>query len=178
MSDPARRTPPDGLEIRLLNSKDPTVISAAFNKLGWNKPVERYERYFSRQNEGLQDVLVATVEKEFAGYVPVLWKSGYKPFADVGIPEINDFNVLPKFRRKGVGTALLDEAERRAKERSDVVGIGVGMTSDYGAAQRMYPKRGYVPDGRGLTQEGIPVVHNQPIRVNDSTVLWFTKKLR
>ncbi len=162
----------------MLNSADPRIISAAFGKLGRSKPIEQYERYLSRQSQGLQDVLVATVEKEFAGYVTVLWKSGYKPFAEVGIPEINDFSVLPKFRRKGIGTALLGEAECRVEERSTVVGIGVGMTSDYGAAQRMYPKRGYVPDGRGLTQEGIPVVHDQPIRVNDSTVLWFTKKLR
>ena len=177
MSNPATRTLPHGFEIRMLNSADPRIISAAFDKLGRSKPIEQYERYLSRQSQGLQDFLVATVEKEFAGYVTVLWKSGYKPFAEAGIPEINDFSVLPKFRRKGIGTALLGEAECRVEERSTVVGIGVGMTSDYGAAQRMYPKRGYVPDGRGLTQEGIPVVHDQPIRVNDSTVLWFTKIL-
>jgi hypothetical protein len=35
-------------------------------------------------------------------------------------------------------------------ERSDVVGLGVGLYPDYGTAQRMYVRRGYLPDGRGV----------------------------
>jgi GNAT superfamily N-acetyltransferase len=98
--------------------------------------------------------------------VTVVWKSTYPPFAGADIPEINDFNVLPSFRRRGIGTALLDAAEGAVAERSDVVGIGIGMTADYGQAQRMYPKRGYVPDGRGLTQNGQVVKFRQPIVVD------------
>ena len=52
------------------------------------------------------------------------------------------------------------------------------MTPDYGAAQKMYVLRGYVPDGRGLTQNFDPVRYKQPIVVDGSTVLWFTKDLK
>ena len=33
-----------------------------------------------------------------------------------------------------------------------VIGIGVGLTPDYAAAQHLYPKLGYVPDGLGTHQ--------------------------
>ena len=86
-----------------------------------------------------------------AAIVTICWHSTYAPFAETGIPEIQDFNVLPEFRRRGIGTRLMDRAEQRVARRCDTVGIGVGMYADYGHAQRLYVLRGYVPDGRGLT---------------------------
>ncbi len=65
------------------------------------------------------------------------------------IPEIQDLNVLPPFRRKGIATMLLDRAEAEVACRSDVVGIGVGLHPGYNDAQRLYVKRGYIPDGLG-----------------------------
>ncbi len=41
--------------------------------------------------------------------------------------------------------ALMDAAEARAAERSAIVGLGVGLYADYGSAQRMYARRGYLP---------------------------------
>jgi GNAT superfamily N-acetyltransferase len=94
-----------------------------------------------------------------------------------GIPEIQDFNVLPRFRRRGIGTRLMDEAEQKVSERSGVAGIGVGMSPDYGAAQRLYVLGGYVPDGRGLTSNGSTVRQGDEITVNDRMVLYLTKTL-
>ena len=74
-------------------------------------------------------------------------------------------------------SALLDTAESWILERSAVARLGVGMTADYGQTQRMYPKRGYVPGGRVLTQYREVVKFGQSIAVSDSTVLWFTKDL-
>jgi ribosomal protein S18 acetylase RimI-like enzyme len=51
--------------------------------------------------------------------------------------------VLPRYRRQAIGTKLMDEAERLILERSPIIGIGVGLDSDCGAAQRLYVKRGY-----------------------------------
>ena len=121
---------------------------------------------------------MAELDGALAGYVTVEWESKYQPFSTGGIPEIVDLNVLPRLRRKGIGTALLSAVEAKIGKRSDVAGIGVGMTPDYGPAQRLYPKRGYVPDGRGLTQNRQAVKFRQPIVVDDSTVLWFTKDLK
>lgn len=166
----------DGLEIRPLRDDDPEVISAALAAVGWDKPVAQYENYLDEQREGTRDVLVATVDGGYAGYVTVRWESPYEPFG--GIPEIQDFNVLPELRRRGIGSALMDAAEALVAERSPVVGIGVGLYPDYGQAQRMYVRRGYVPDGRGLIYDGRQVAPMETIRNDDSATLMFTKQLR
>ena len=152
-------------------------MAKAFRAVGWDKPMSQFERYLEEHENGSRHVLVTEVQGEFAGYVTVIWESGYQPFKDEGIPEIQDFNVLPKFRNKGIGSTLLDQAESLVSERSDVVGIGVGLYADYGSAQRLYVKRGYVPDGRGITCEGEPVKPGDEVRVDDALVLHFTKGL-
>jgi len=89
-----------------------------------------------------------------------------------------DFNVLPQFRRQGIGTQLLDKAESEIAIVSSTAGIGVGMTPDYGAAQRLYAVRGYVPDGRGLHYRGHYIKYGQEITVDDNLALYLTKELR
>jgi GNAT superfamily N-acetyltransferase len=166
----------EALEIRPLRAGDPEMISGAMTAIGWNKPLSQYERYLAEQRAGTRDILVATVDGEYAGYVTVRWESPYEPFG--GIPEIQDFNVLPKLRRRGIGTALMDAAEALVAERSAVVGIGVGLYPDYGQAQRMYVRRGYLPDGRGLIYDGRQVAPMETIRNDDAATLMFTKQLR
>ncbi len=171
------------LTIRPLEPADIAPIAAAFAALGWDKPASQYEKYLSEQEAGQRVVLVAHsgVQNlpilDFAGYVTICWQSHYSPFREQNIPEIMDFNVLPQFRRQGIGSRLMDTAEKRVATVGSVVGIGVGMTADYGAAQRMYVKRGYVPDGRGLFSRGAPVLYGQTVPVDDDLVLYFTKNL-
>jgi GNAT superfamily N-acetyltransferase len=161
--------------IQILNQSDIQPIADAFAKLGWHKPVSIYERYLAEQAAGDRVVLVAWVDLDFAGYVTICWESPYPFFWQAGIPEIVDLNVLPRFRRQGIGSRLLDAAENQIAVRSETVGIGVGMTADYGAAQIMYIKRGYIPDGRGLMRNGKPVAYGKKIIMDDSLTLYFTK---
>jgi GNAT superfamily N-acetyltransferase len=163
------------MEIRALQPRDPPVIAAAFAELGWPKPVEQYERYLEEQTAGTRDILVAWVDSQYAGYVTIRWESPYQPFN--GIPEIQDFNVLPNLRRQGIGTALMDAAEALVATRSPTVGIGVGLYPDYGNAQRLYVRRGYLPDGRGLIYDGRQVAPMETVRNDDSLTLMFTKQL-
>ena len=166
------------LLVRPLGADDPERISRAFEPLGWNESVEKYTRYLTEQADGLRVVLVAESEGAFAGYLSVVWDSGYPPFREREIPEIKNFVVLPAFRRRGVGTALMDAAEALAAERGSIVGIGVGMEPDYGPAQAMYFGRGYVPDARGLTSHREHVVWGDTVKVDDDLVLYSTKRLR
>lgn len=171
------------LTIRPLEPADIVPIATAFAVLGWEKPASQYEKYLSEQESGDRVVLVALLGVqnlqilEFAGYVTISWRSGYPSFREQNIPEIMDFNVLPQFRRQGIGSRLMDVAEQRVANMVSMVGIGVGMTADYGTAQRMYVKRGYVPDGRGLFSRGAPVQYGQTVAVDDDLVLYFTKNL-
>lgn len=165
-------------KIRLLKRSDIPEIVRAFHELSWNKPASQYERYLAQQEVGVRNVYVAFVEGQFAGYLTICWESSYEPFFVSSIPEIVDFNVLPKFRRMGVGTRLMDQAEREIIKVSPIAGIGVGMTSDYGAAQRLYVMRGYIPDGRGLHWKDHSVHYHEHIIVDDDLALYLTKELK
>jgi hypothetical protein len=72
----------------------------------------------------------------------------------------------------------MDEVEKRIFKRSKEAGLGVGLYADYSAAQQMYIRRGYVPDGRGLMYNNKPASPGQAVLVNDELVLFFTKKRR
>lgn len=115
-----------------------------------------YERCLERVAERTMIVLIA-VDMESgrdAGYCLLNYSAKYAPFRKLGIPEIQDLNVLPEFRRRGAGRGLIVAAERlAASEGHEEIGIGVGLDSSFGAAQRLYVKMGYVPDGLGVTYD-------------------------
>jgi len=165
------------LQIRLLQQGDIQLITAAFAKLGWDKPAAQYAHYLIEQETGDRVVLVAFMDSVFAGYITILWESPYPFFWKDGIPEIVDFNILPNYRRRGIGTQLMNEAERRIAVRAPIAGIGVGMTGDYGAAQVLYVKRGYIPDGRGLVRGGKPLEYGEQVTIDDDLALYFSKSL-
>ncbi|HEU4745391.1 MAG TPA: GNAT family N-acetyltransferase [Anaerolineales bacterium] len=164
--------------IRPLEINDIPEIAKAFKELGWNKPASQYERYLAQQELGVRDVYVAFVDGQFAGYLTICWESSYRPFLVNSIPEIVDFNVLPKFRRMRIGTQLMDKAESEIAKVSPVAGIGVGMTGDYGAAQKLYILRGYIPDGRGLHWRDHHVHYREDVTVDDDLALYLTKELK
>lgn len=168
----------ENISIRNLQTKDCQIIADAFAEQGWDKPLEIYQRYFEEQQKGIRKVLVAFYKGEFAGYLTIVPQSDYPPFAKKGIPEIVDFNVLMKFQKQKIGTKLMDVAEKFISETSDFAGIGVGLFSDYGNAQRLYIKRGYVPDGRGIFQNGKFLKYGDEVLIDDGLALYFTKKLR
>jgi GNAT superfamily N-acetyltransferase len=165
------------VQIRTLREDDAERISAAFAGIGWRKPVAQYLRYLDEQAAASVVVLVAEVGGDFAGYLKVAWRSGYAPFAEDGTPEIQDLNVLPGYRRRGVASRLMDRAEALIAERSAEAGIGVGLHPGYNAAQRMYVLRGYVPDARGVTWRGAQVAEGQTVVMDDDLVLHLTKRL-
>lgn len=57
------------------------------------------------------------------------------------------------------------------------IGLGVGLYADYGAAQRLYVRRGYMPDGAGLTWNNEPAEAGAMVRVDDDLLLWLHKPL-
>jgi GNAT superfamily N-acetyltransferase len=166
------------IRVRLVEKGDAPSITAAFQNMGWNKPETQYERYFHEQVAGTRTCFVATFDGQFAGYVTVNWRPTYAGFVDLNIPEIQDLNVLRAYRRKGVASHLLDRAEGEVARRSGVVGIGVGLHPGYNAAQRLYVKRGYIPDARGITYRNRFVEEGASVVVDDDLIMHFTKQFR
>jgi GNAT superfamily N-acetyltransferase len=164
-------------QIRLLQEGDPPNISAAFANIGWSKPESQYRRYLDQQAAGTRTCFLGIMDRQFAGYVTVNWRSAYVGFADLNIPEIQDLNVLRTYRRRGIASRLLDRAETQAGHRSGVVGIAVGLHPGYNVAQRLYAQRGYIPDGRGITYRDRFVEEGASVVIDDDLVMHFIKRL-
>ena len=152
------------------------IIVSSFAAAHWPKPRSTFEHYLQEQEVGSRIMWVAYDKSQLSGYVTLSWKSLYQPFAQANIPEIMDLNVLPKFRGKGIGAALLQIAENEAYKKSTIVGLGVGLYPDYGAAQKLYVTRGYIPDGFGVTYNYQMVIPGNNYLLDDDLVLWFTKR--
>ena len=135
--------------IRKMQTSDVKELSQGFINQDWPSREEILTRYFKEQESGEREVLVAEVEGAVAGYITILPCAKQGPFAEI-YPELSDFNVFELFQNQGIGNLLMEEAEKRVKLISDKVTLGVGLHSGYGPAQRLYLKRGYIPDGSGV----------------------------
>ena len=153
-------------------------LASEFTRLAWAKSVGYFRECFTSQQRGEMIVLIARSGDQLHGYLKVVWHPHYAPFMKKEIPEIQDLNVVPRSRRNGMATRLMDRAEHIISERSSVAGIGVGLHPGYAAAQRMYVLRGYVPDGMPVTYRDKFVEEGQEIRLDDELVLHLTKELK
>ena len=162
--------------IRTMEKADIEPIYLSMAVTGGNRSHGLYEQYYEEQEKDQRIVLLAYYIGKFAGHVCIVWKSEYPLFAEQNIPEISDLIVRPDLRRRGIATALVDEAEQRIFKRSPAAGIGFGMYADYGPAQRMYVLRGYVPDRLGLMYKHKPVVPGEMVKVDDDLVLYLVKE--
>ncbi len=164
--------------IRDMEPGDAQIITDGEIAQGWNQSIDKYLSRLKDQAEGRSISLVAEYKGSVAGYVNVYPDSKWGAFAGRGLPEIVDFGVLEKYRRNGVGSALMDAAEAIAARYANTVYLGVGLHEGYGSAQRLYVKRGYVPDGTGVWYgEGVCPQYGD-CRNDDSLVLYLSKHLK
>ncbi len=165
------------LKIRPLLLEDCQKIVTAFEEQGWQKPLALYHQYMAMQSAKERDILVATIDNSFAGYLTINWKANYPDFKAKSIPEIADLNVLKKFQKRGIATDLIKSAEIKISKKSKTVGIGVGLTHDYGQAQRLYIRLGYMPDGKGVIKDNKKLNYGDQVTLGDDPILYLTKTL-
>ncbi|ADL52939.1 GNAT family N-acetyltransferase [Clostridium cellulovorans] len=163
--------------IRSMQEEDARKLVKAFQEQGWNKSIELFNYYFNEQKNHARYILIAEFCGDIAGYTTILPKALEGPFADRKIPEICDFNVLIKYQRKGIGNIILDVAEKIAGKISNTVSLGVGLHSGYGVAQRIYVKRGYIPDGSGVWFMNKQLEPYTTCNNNDDLILFLSKSL-
>ena len=145
--------------IRLLREEDGPQLALEEQAQGWGTTTEKFETRMRDFAAGACIPLCAELDGKPVGYVN-LYKEPGGPFAG-----------------RGVGSALMDAVEALAAETSDTVCLGVGLHSGYGAAQRMYVLRGYVPDGSGVWYEGCVWDQYAPCVNDDELNLFLSKKL-
>ena len=162
--------------IRKMIESDIQHLSQGFINQGWPGREDNLTRYFKEQESGEREVLVAEVEGALAGYITILSCAKQGPFAEI-YPELSDFNVFEPFQNQGIGNLLLEEAEKRVRLISDKVTLGVGLHSGYGPAQRLYIKRGYIPDGTGVWYQNHQPAMNVVCEDIGDLVLYLSKNL-
>ena len=163
--------------IRNMQQNDAKIITDEEILQGWHANIEKYEMRLRHQSEGKAVALVAEYKGNVAGYINIYPNATEGAFANQGCAEIVDFSVLEKYRRHGIGSKLMDTGEQIAKEYSDIVCLGVGLHSGYGSAQRMYVKRGYIPDGSGVWYQDKVCEQYADCNNDDDLVLYLSKRV-
>ena len=168
----------DKILIRNLEASDPQPIADGERAQGWNASPAKYEKRLRDQAEGKCIALAAEYNGCIAGYINLYLDCKWGAFGGQGLPEIVDFGVLQKYQCNGIGSKLMDVAEELAATYADTVYLGVGLHSGYGSAQRMYAKRGYIPDGSGVWYGPHVCKPYKACCNDDSLVLYMSKKLK
>ena len=165
------------LTIRDMNSNDIHILYCEYLSYGWHPKLETYTRYFTEQGQGKRKVFIAEYEGKVSGIVTLVLNPTEGPFGNQDIPEVVDFSVFFSVHNKGIGSKLLDIMEAEAAKISDRLYLAVGVHSGYGVAQRMYVKRGYIPDGSGVWYQNKPLEQYAPCYNDDDLLLFLSKKL-
>lgn len=165
------------ITVRDMRQEDAAIITQEEIAQGWDASIDKYMMRLRDRQEKNAVVLAAEYQGDVAGYINIYPESEWGAYAGKGYPEIVDFGVLEKYRRRGIGSKLMDVAEQIAGEYSEKVCLGVGLHSGYGNAQRMYVKRGYIPDGSGVWYRDKVCEPYEDCCNDDDLVLYFMKEL-
>ncbi len=164
--------------VRPMKDKDIEKIVERYS-FPWSTPEKTkalWDTYYREQMNNVRTVAIIEENSEILGYGSLLKKPENPFFEEKNIPEINNIWIDEKHRRKGLGTTLIKWLEELAyQEGYKNIGIGVGLYNDYGPAQQLYFKLGYIPDGKGITYKGHPAIAGQSYPLDDDLILWLMK---
>jgi GNAT superfamily N-acetyltransferase len=146
------------IEIRLLEPADVEAVDAVL-------PLHRLD------HEGDSTYLVAWDGEVPVGHAHIAWEE-----TELGLPELQDFFVVPGRRGEGIGTQLTDAAERLVAERGhNRASIGVSVRN--ADARRLYENLGYRPVDRPPKRvAGTIDLRGTPVEVDDE-IVFLTKPL-
>jgi len=164
-----------------MQKEDSAILAQSF-AFPWttlDASLEKWASYFKEHANRNRFVAVIEIENYLIGYASLLRYSKYPPFREGNIPEINDLWIKDTYRRQGLAKKLIAFLERTARSEDYLqIGIGVGLYHDYGVAQSLYCRLGYVPDSKGITYKNVQVIPGESYPVDDDLVLWFIKSLK
>lgn len=165
------------LIIRSMQSEDAQIIYQTYLSYGWHPTLDTYLNYYEEQNAKKRKVFIAEYKGQVVGLCTLVLNPDEGSLANKGIPEIVDLCVFFNMHRQGIGNKLLDIAEDEASKIANLVYLAVGLHSGYGAAQRIYIKRGYIPDGTGVWYKNNPLEQYADCCNDDELVLYLSKCL-
>lgn len=161
------------VNIRQATEGDIPALYLLYDQVG-----KKDEGYFEACFEKDCLILIASRNKQDVGFGVLNFEPKYSLYQRLNIPEIQELNVIAEARQQGIATAMIEAFENIARNQGlENMGISVGLTKDYGPAQRLYFKLGYAPDGYGVTYDRLGVVKNQQCVLDDHLALMLVKEL-
>jgi GNAT superfamily N-acetyltransferase len=146
------------IEIRPLEPADVERVDAVL-------PLHRLDQV------GDSTYLVAWDGEAPVGHAHIAWRG-----TELGLPELQDFFVLPERRNQGIGTQLTRAAERLVSERGHGE-CSIGVSVRNAGARRLYESLGYRPVDRPPKHvTGSIELRGEPVEVDDE-IVFLTKPL-
>ena len=164
------------IDIRKMNYNDIPLICKADNDESEGN-IAYLKNQLLNQDKHECSALIALYGGNVAGYVFLYYKCRWGALANCGVPGVVDLTVFEKYRQKGIATNLMNVAEDIARRHSNKVYLEVCLSAEYGPAQRLYVKRGYIPDGKGMYYEGRVCETDAICKNNDELTLCLVKEL-
>ena len=161
--------------VRAMCESDAAAFDYEYTLSGEVKSGETFNTLYARQRLKKANVYVAEFEGKLLGYVVVAYE--YTLSGEV-LVHIEDIYVLPLFRKCGVGKSLLDYAEREIMRRYDKAHASIAVGAAYGAAQRLFIRNGYMPDGMGARFNGRILQDGAQATNTRGLCLKFSKELK
>lgn len=160
-------------DIRQATEEDIPALYQIYDTIG-KKDAGYFENCFDKDCM----ILIAAQDQKDVGFGILNFDPKYSLYQKLNIPEIQDLNVIPERRQQGIATQLMEAFEAIALDQGvDQIGISVGLTKDYGPAQRLYFKLGYVPDGNGISYDREGITYGQTYVADDDLCLMMVKDL-
>lgn len=167
------------LKIREAALTDIPLLWEMIHHLGAAKDSGYFEYVLERQGKG--DLTLWIAEEGGGapvGYGILNWQPKYPLYRKLDIPEVQDLNVLPAYRRQGYASEIIRHCEDLARVRGKTqMGLAVSVHGRFGPAQRLYFKLGYEPDGTGVTYDRAPVDFAAFKPVDDQLCLMLVKDI-
>lgn len=161
------------IDIRQAGADDIPALYDLYSQIG-----KQDAGYFETVFEKDSMVLIASKDRQDVAFGVLNFEPKYALYQKLDIPEIQDLNVVPEARQQGIASQLVDSFEQIAFDQGATkIGISVGLNKDYGPAQRLYCKLGYMPDGYGVTYNREGVAFNRQYPVDDDLCLMMVKDL-
>lgn len=160
--------------LKIANAEDLPALYRLYALCG-----KQDDGYFETCLERGCEIIVACRGGQDVGLCVYNPEPRYALFKKLGIPEIQDLNVVPDARRQGIGATIIHHCEDKARRAGkSMIGIGVGLTSNFGPAQILYYKLGYSPDGFGVTYDREPVQAMRSYPLDEQLSLMLVKDLK
>ncbi|PZQ45774.1 MAG: N-acetyltransferase [Micavibrio aeruginosavorus] len=161
------------IAIREGTKYDIPALYALYAQIG-----KKDDGYFEHAFEAGAVPVLAHEGEALCGFGLLNWSPRYSLYKRLGIPELQDLNVIAERRRQGIAQKIITYCEDVARARGcEMMGLAVGLTKDYGPAQILYAKLGYIPDGNGVTYDREGVRSNATYPLDDDLALMLVKTL-